>query len=56
MTFNLKFVNRYDYLTDEDFFLYKEHIIENVWNQIELLLSKNAIDVVIIDSVNVAAA
>ena len=50
-TFNVKFVNRFDSLTDEDFFLCKEHIIEKVWNQIETLLEKNAIDIVVIDSI-----
>ena len=55
-TFGIKFIKRYNYLKKEDMIIYKEHIIEDMWENVEKMIDAEALDVLVIDSIKPVAA
>lgn len=56
MTFGTKFIKRFKNLKKDDMIIYKEHIIEDLWENVEAMIDAQALDILVIDSINVVAA
>ena len=52
MTFGSKFIKRFKYLKKDDMIIYKEHILEDPWENVEAMIDAEALDVLILDSIS----
>ena len=51
MTFGTKFIKRFKNLKKDDMIIYKEHIIEDLWENVEAMIDAQALDILVIDSI-----
>ena len=51
-TFGSKFIKRFKYLKKDDMIIYKEHILEDLWENVEAMIDAEALDVLILDSIS----
>ena len=50
-TFGTKFIKRFKNLKKDDMIIYKEHIIEDLWENVEAMIDAQALDILVIDSI-----